>query len=179
MTAIYNNLTYLNWIHITTSCLLMTNHKKLHCFRYWILFFCSKYYVLILFLTSIHQSTIFFIKILYSFVAFFWIEIIKPFLNLEGASKCISQHHLSNHSTKFCYKNIRGLVKINLWIDVTNKIYFQTLSKIMLCQFKLLKSCGFPNNWKKTNTYEHCSCVNRPAYHIKNKQMYVCTYICF
>ena len=43
------------------------------------------------------------------------------FLDLEGESKCISQHHWNNHNTKFCKKNIRGLVKIN-WIDTTNKI---------------------------------------------------------
>jgi hypothetical protein len=36
----------------------------------------------ILFVTSIHQSTIFFIKI--AVVVLYWIEIIQPFLNLKG-----------------------------------------------------------------------------------------------
>jgi len=42
--------------------------------------------------SPIHQSTIFFLS-KYPFIyCFFWIEIIQPFLNLQGASKCISQN---------------------------------------------------------------------------------------
>ena len=62
----------------------------------------------------------FFYRHIYWF--FFWIEIIKPFLNLEWALTWISQHHSNNNNTKFRSKNIRELVKINWWIDVTNKI---------------------------------------------------------
>ena len=64
----------------------------------------------------------FFYRNIYLFIGFFWIEIIQPFLNLKGASKCISQHHWNNHNTKFRWKNICRLVKMNWWIDVTNKI---------------------------------------------------------
>jgi hypothetical protein len=41
---------------------------------------------------SIHQST-FFYQHIYSFIVFLWIEIIEPFLILEWALECISQHH--------------------------------------------------------------------------------------
>ena len=45
---------------------------------------CDRHaYFNILFVTSIHQSTIFFIKILIHF-CFVWIEIIQPFLHIEG-----------------------------------------------------------------------------------------------
>ena len=80
------------------------------------------------FVTSIHKFPNlpihdFFIDIFIHLMFFFWIKIIQPFLNLEGALKCNSQHHENNHNTKFrSIKNIRGLVKINWWIDVMNKI---------------------------------------------------------
>ena len=40
----------------------------------------------LLFVTSIHQSAIFFIKYLFIY-CFFWIEFIRSFLNLEWAEK--------------------------------------------------------------------------------------------
>jgi hypothetical protein len=73
--------------------------------------------IYILFRTSIHQFNnpqFFFIKIF-----IFNTKIIQPFLNLEGASKCISQHHWTPN---FIEKHIRRLVKINWWIDVTNRL---------------------------------------------------------
>ena len=50
------------------------------------------YYLVHAINSPIHQSTIFLSKYLFIH-CFFWIEIIQPFLNLKGASKCISQHH--------------------------------------------------------------------------------------
>ena len=57
----------------------------------------------------------FFYRIIYRYYCFFWIEIIQPFLNLEGASKCILQHHQNKSyvTLNFVKKDIRGLVKIN------------------------------------------------------------------
>ena len=49
---------------------------------------------------SIHQFTnpqFFFIKTFIYLLFFFWIQIIKPFLNLEGKSICILHNHENNH----------------------------------------------------------------------------------
>ena len=54
--------------------------------------------------------------------------------------RCLKLHFttsLKNHNTKFRWKNIRGLVKINLWFDVTNKIllfYALNLWKKKVCE---------------------------------------------
>ena len=45
-------------------------------------------------ITNQQAKTIFFSKCLFIY-CFFWIEIIQPFLNLEGASKCISLHSIN------------------------------------------------------------------------------------
>ena len=58
----------------------------------------------------------------------FFIEIIQPFLDLEGTSKFISQHPQKNHNTKFCQRDNGSLVKIDWWFDVTNKIDKQQTS---------------------------------------------------
>ena len=47
----------------------------------------------------IHKATIFLWKYLFIY-CFIWIEIIQLFLNLEGASKCISQHHITPNFVK-------------------------------------------------------------------------------
>ena len=85
----------------------------------------------------------FFYRNIHLFIVFFWIEIIQPFTNLKGASKCISKRQWNNHITKFSnWQNIRRLVEINWWIDVTNKILifiFFTMNH----QFSLLMRKNF------------------------------------
>ena len=46
--------------------------------------------------SPIHQFIFFYQTIYLSMYCFFWIEIIKSFLNLERVSKCISQNHENN-----------------------------------------------------------------------------------
>ena len=87
--------------------------------------------------TSIHQSTIFLTT--YLLIYCYSLDWNHPtFSKSWEALECISQHHESNHNTKFCSKK-----KINWWIHVTIKI----MSLFRRCSLHtcLLLSKNFPN----------------------------------
>ena len=96
----------------------------------------------ILVVTSTHQSMIFLLKYL-CIHCFFWIEIIQLSLNLEGASKCISQHHQKhswigeNELVNWCHEQdhytqqytshwMHSAVKIFLESDVNPELNWRT-----------------------------------------------------
>ena len=84
----------------------------------------------ILFMTSIHQFTNPWIFLSKHF--FFWIEIIQPFLNLIGASKCIS-HRVSVQEVKSLAGHFACLCR-ELWSKNKKKIliFFKKKREILL-----------------------------------------------